>query len=577
MDQAKKIYAQVKDLFLSMTPGNRVIAVLLLATLLVSLGYLVVGSVKTGESKSNYVDLLDGYEFDNREKQKAEMELRTAKFDEHRWVGNVLRVPAKKASIYTATISGALTDRGLERQNTAKAMSAWQSAKMMDTQMVASKEIDIANAIKALGGIAEASVISNRRIDWHRNVWAREQKYSAAVTVKPTHNRPLDDGTISAIGNIVARAFGITDLKEISIVDSENNRAYYGSGEEVSASGGGDYLKHQVRYQEDLNRRIYEFLPPISGLKVQTSVELTKMINESIFDVTHGKPTVLADHVKGSDYERVGYDRFGRPGQVAELGRPLIDPPVGVDNRARTKEIRHEREFTNALQGQEQRAEIVPFTPIRILASLQIPREYVRKIWLEENTLPNTEPTEPTPEELADRETQMTREIKESVSQLLMLWWDKKTTPDPLDMVQVKYYQPIREKEVELTSWQQVRIWLGQNWQSLALMGLVLCGLCVLWAITKPAKPEPIVIYEAPEIPMEVIEARAQVKAEEEAAARAAAEEDDEEALRSLDGFDRSIRSLQDEIAELVEENPEAAAAVLRQWIGNAVLVEKTS
>jgi flagellar biosynthesis/type III secretory pathway M-ring protein FliF/YscJ len=35
-----------------------------------------------------------------------------------------------------------------------------------------------------------------------------------------------------------------------------------------------------------------------------------------------------------------------------------------------------------------------------------------------------------------------------------------------------------------------------------------------------------------------------------------------------------SIRSLRDEISELIAKNPEAAAAVIRQWIGNAVLVE---
>ncbi len=141
-------------------------------------------------------------------------------------------------------------------------------------------------------------------------------------------------------------------------------------------------------------------------------------------------------------------------------------------------------------------------------------------------------------------------------------------------MVRVSYYRTIPEKVVELTAWEKTQQWLMQNWQNLSLMGLVLCGLCVLWSVTKPAKPEPIVIYEAPEIPMEVIEAKAALKAEAEAAA-AAAEEDDEELSRTLDGFDKSIRSLQDEIAELIEENPDAAAAVLRQWIGNAVLVEK--
>jgi flagellar biosynthesis/type III secretory pathway M-ring protein FliF/YscJ len=105
-------------------------------------------------------------------------------------------------------------------------------------------------------------------------------------------------------------------------------------------------------------------------------------------------------------------------------------------------------------------------------------------------------------------------------------------------------------------------------------MGLVLGGLCVLWTITRPVKPPQIVIYEAPEVPMEVIEAKAQAKAEAEAAAIAAeAAAREEEIDRTLEPFG-SIRSIRDEIAELVAENPEAAAAVLRQWIGNVALTE---
>ncbi len=576
-EQLLKIYAQIKDLFLSMTPGNRIIASLLTATLLVSLGYLLVGSIKTGNTKSKMVDVLDSYVFDNEEKYAAETALRGAGFDEHEWSSGVLRVSANKVNDYTALIgeSGALKLKGRERYNAAQDSSPWESAKMMDEKKITAKEIDLANAIKRLSGIDEATVNSHLRLDRHNKVWVREEKYSVGVNVKATYNKPLEDNTISAIGILTAKAFGITDLKEISIVDDNNHTAYYGNGAEVSGGGAGDYMKHQKRYQEEWKARIYELLPNIPGLKVDAEVTLTDYINKSEFGVTHGKPTILAEHVKGSDYDSVGWDRFGRPGQVAQLSRPLIDPENGIDGRARTKETRHEEERNNALQGVEERLETVPFIPLKVLTTLQIPKDYVRNVWLEENAAGGVEPVEPTPEELAAKQEELTQYFKESVSQLLLFYWDKKTTPDVLDMVRVSYYPTIREKVPELTAWQKTQQWLAQNWESVVLAGLVLCGLGVLWMIANPAKPEPIVIYEAPEIPMEVIEARAQAKAEAEAAARAAEEDEEGEMQRTLDGFDKAIRSLQDEIAELIEENPEAAAAVIRQWIGNAVLVEK--
>ena len=45
--------------------------------------------------------------------------------------------------------------------------------------------------------------------------------------------------------------------------------------------------------------------------------------------------------------------------------------------------------------------------------------------------------------------------------------------------------------------------------------------------------------------------------------------EEELDAARTLTGFDTNIRTLSDEAAELTSENPEAAAAIVRQWIGN--------
>jgi len=47
-----------------------------------------------------------------------------------------------------------------------------------------------------------------------------------------------------------------------------------------------------------------------------------------------------------------------------------------------------------------------------------------------------------------------------------------------------------------------------------------------------------------------------------------------EEAARNFDDLP-DVRTLLDDAAELIRTNPEAAAAIVRQWIGNAVLLEK--
>ncbi len=62
-EKFSQLFAQVRDLYLSMTPSNRVLSGLLLAVLFVSLGYLIVGSINTGSPQSKVVRLYNGRTF----------------------------------------------------------------------------------------------------------------------------------------------------------------------------------------------------------------------------------------------------------------------------------------------------------------------------------------------------------------------------------------------------------------------------------------------------------------------------------------------------------------------------------
>lgn len=576
-EKFQQIYAQLRDLYQSMTPGNRLLAGLLLAVLVVSLGYLIVGSVNTGSPRSKYVRLYNGQHFTREDQIAIENALAEKGLRDHQWVGDQLEVPRKSMANYASIISvaKAITPKGRARSDTVGALTPWENATMISEKNIQAYAKDLADEIREMPGISNAAVVPRKRSNWDRSVWARKNIFSVTVFVDAVSNKPLDLNTITAIGNSVAGAFGITDReeirKEIRIVDRRNSRSYNGFGDDLTG-GQNDYLAQLQRYKTMFNGMIIDILPAIEGLKVETSVELTKRFNEKLFEVQYDEPTIMSEHVRGLDYERLGYDRFGRAGEIAQLGTPLRMTEANIDNRAHTKERKHEREHLSIVPGEERRSEIVPFTPTQVHASILFPDEYIVTRWQEKNNRQGETPTEPTPEEFEEEKKLLIDHTKRVVANLLephLLNLRRGT--DPKDLVIVDTYRRPLEVEEELTAWQQFTVWMSGNWQSLSLMGLVLCGLCVLWTISKPAKPDPIVIYEAPEIPMDVIEARARAAAEADAAAAAEDEDEEEARRRSLDGFDRSIRSLQEEIAELVEENPDAAASVLRQWIGNIV------
>lgn len=568
-EQFKQIYGQLRDLYMSMTPGNRITATLLFLVLLASLGYLIVGSIKPADPQAKYVYLFDGYRFNPEDKVAVDSALSKVGMKDYEWSGEQLRVPRGSAASYMAQISKEKAIRlpGNLALTTAQNLSPWDSNLSKDAKMFQAKAKDVADSIASLDGIASATVLPNKRKDWDRNVWARKEIVSIAVNVTPIGYKPLSPGTVAAIGGLVSASFG-TDPKLVQIVDTQNNRIYGGSGDEIG--GATNYSRAQSMEEEKWKNKIHELLH-IPGLQVATTVILSSEMADFL-KIQQEKPKApIHEHIRGTDYESRAGSRGGRPGHIAMMNRPLIDPQVFNAEGAFVKDKTHEEEKTNPMVGEEIRGKKLPFIPERVFASLRIPTDYVRLNWISKNRTPDETNPEPTPEELEEEKQLIYSETRKAVGKLLEDYRNPKS-PDPLDSVMVVFYEPMQEEAtVELTAWQKIQLWLTNNWQTLCLLGLVLCGMFVLWTISRPAKPEPIVIYEAPEIPLEALEAQAKAKAEAEAAET---EEEDEELSRTLDGFDKSIRSLQDEIAELVEENPDAAAAVLRQWIGTVVPAE---
>jgi len=573
-------YAKLKDLYLSMTLGNRIVAALLAATLFVSLGYLIAGSIKQADVSSKTVFLYNGHRFDQIQARAAEDAFAIAGLTDYQWVGDRIQVARDRLPRYIAELAkeNITAPSSTPRQDTADSFSPFHHAKIMDTRMNAASERTTSAAIKWLPGIADAIVQTHKRPDWERNVWARKNVISVSVTLDTISRTPLPDETIVAVGNIVAPAFGITNMKEIRIVDVRNSKSYDGFGNEVG-SAQGEYFRHQLRHQAEWNKRIIELLPAIEGLEVDTTVMLTTYRERRSLNVQHDRPTILTNHQMNYEFLREGYNRFFRPGQVAQWGSPLINPTGDETPSDRTEERRIESEVTNALPGTETNEEVLPYIPLRISASIRIPRDYVVALWRDTNRQMGGDPDAiPTPEALRALEEEISQTYRELVANLIGPHLESRRE-DPMDLVTIAFVQRILPVEVELTAWEQFVLFLKENWQNLGLMSLVFSGLAVLWLISKPQKPESIVLYEGLETPLEAIDARIaeKIRREEEAAAAAAAEEEELEEFENTLGELGSLRSLRDEIAELIARNPEAAAAVIRQWVGTSVLVEAKS
>jgi flagellar M-ring protein FliF len=181
------------------------------------------------------------------------------------------------------------------------------------------------------------------------------------------------------------------------------------------------------------------------------------------------------------------------------------------------------------------------------------------RVWRE--TDPNAKPDQkPTSAELTQIEEDLVNnKIKPTVARL----FPKELAEFALDNVNVTVFQtltpdPVMEPPVA----SRAMAWAGRNSNSLVMVGLAMMSLAMLRSMMKSIPPaDRTVTFAEPAFP-ETSEApqRAAKPAEE-----AAKKEPGRPKLRLKKG-----PTLKDDLIEMVKEDPDGAAAILKTWIGNA-------
>jgi flagellar M-ring protein FliF len=144
----------------------------------------------------------------------------------------------------------------------------------------------------------------------------------------------------------------------------------------------------------------------------------------------------------------------------------------------------------------------------------------------------------------------------------------KELGKDPFDNIEVSVFQSLTPTPIEPPSLaDSALVWASQNFDTLVLAGLAAVSLLMLRSLVKSTPPAaPVTAYGSPALALDL-------PASEPGPAASGANREQ----REPDGKDKRQRlklrkgpSLRDDLTEIVREDPDAAAAILRSWIGNA-------
>ena len=566
MDFLNQAFAQISDLFKSMTAGARITSGLLLAVVIVSLVYLF-----NHQAMGPDEYLMGGEPFSSGELAAAEAAFDKAGLKDYEITGNRVAVPRAQRSAYM----GALADVGAMPESFGgfldKAMAQsgpFQSGKKQAAMLRIAKQSELSLIMRSMKGIDKASVLYD--VDTATG-FRKTKKATATVSVRTIPGHDVDTDMANTLRHLVAGAYAQLRADAVTVIDLTTGTLSAAGNTEGGGMGAQNhrYLAIKQEFERRKEATIRRLIAVIPGSFVAVNVELTP---ETEHSETTAKPEKTGVPIVRTESTTASTSGTGSPG-----GRPGLEAqsagaansPGSVAKASRTTSKSDETSDTTEqlrVGGTNTTKKYHGLIPTRVTASIGIPASYWRKVWEARNPTAEGEvPKLPKPQDLEQIEAVEIRKFRESIAQLIKLPISKQNiVTDPTAMVTIKTFQDLPTTDIPDPSFSDHAMgWFGTYWSTLGMAGLALFSLLTLRSMVRagPARatgpvPGASAGDAAPAIAGTI------------SPADAAPEDVTHEArLRRFGGQGPSLR---DELAEVVREDPDAAAGILRGWINAA-------
>ncbi len=545
MDFLTTTLAQLADLFRSMTPAARMTAALLLAVLVVSLGYLF---TYAGSAADEF--LLAGQRFSGSEIQAMEAAWGKAGLNDYEIVGTQIRVPSSQRARYMGALldGNALpTNWNDPLKNVLKNGSYLDTAQDREAQLRIATQETLSLWIRAMAGIEDASVIYNSRTEGGLRP---KTLLTAVANVKPLGSATLAPEQVRAIRNTVAGAIPGMEPDQVVVTDT-NGRSYRGGSEGAPELVDNEFFVLTQAYEGKLRDKILDALSWIPGVRVQTSVELDKTSkSREVTRKLEPKTVTVASTETTESLSRTTRPQRGAPGIQAQQPPNQATALTGVGGVASQEdEKRNQSENVSLVSGTEVESEIAGMTPKRASVAISVPTDYLVQEWRKRNPTPEGEtPAEPDDAALDMILRDLSTRIKETAGNLVPRIEGTK----PEDLVSVhSFFVAASEALPETSLTTGAARWFANSWRTLAVVGLVIVSLFMLRSFVKSVP----------------LAAPAEAVAKQDIEGHGNDDDSGSSTVR-FGGFGES-RSVRDELADMIKQDPDTAATILRTWISN--------
>ncbi len=544
MNTINTLSTQLRDLFQSMTPGARITAGLLLAVVVMSMGFLFQQGTA---SPDEY--LFGGEPLSMSQLGRMEAAISEAGLSGWEVESNRIRVPQGKKDAYIAAIAsgGALPPDFSSIMNEAIAKaSPLESRHQWELRTKAAREAQLSHLISAMPWVEQANVMFEIE---ERRGFGRKNQASASIFVVPRNNESLSENRVRNLQVFVAGT--MTSLSPAGVNVTSGGEDSYDADQIVMDD---PFLLAREKLQQSYRQRILRGLNYIPGIRVEVSGTVDNTQQSKTFESTPGEPKEISSTSDIEEAESGLSATGGRPGQIANSANgPGRNDSLARENRTKT---RRETTSSNSMVGESRTEEIrTGFQIKEMYASVNVPRDYIVKVWQQRN--PDAAREDQTQAAMDTLESEVRSDVENFVENILPRL---SLGEDEFNQVKVVFFDTLeRDPLPEPSMTDNAMVWAGQYWGTLSMIGLAMFSLLMLRSVVRSdGKGDTSPSSMAIELETTNLDA-----------SESGDEETDLESTRPKLRLKKGD-SLKEDLSEMVLDNPEAAAAILRTWIGNA-------
>lgn len=560
MGPLQGVVKQIRELLSTMTPTARIMAGLMVGVIVVSLGWIV-----SSQQSANSEYLLGGQNFSDEQLNKMERALGQAALRNYERHGNRLKIPTLERDQYLKALAEGKAIPEEWNSAVGEALLAGNNpliAPSVTAERVKhARQQDLAKILSAMPGIDRVGVF----YDAKEPRFGREAQQSASIYLQGVAGQPISTETMRQICEVATTHFPGLKPDNVTVMDLSGN-IYRGSSDPLEMDQQ-PFLRAQRSWESYYEQKVREELSIYGDVKIGVIVELDPTLKRETeqmkFDPV-GTAAVATNSRKDTKSSKA--PPGGRPGtEPNAIGNKSASVSTPPDQTAETKESLEN--LQSVIGHQATVTKEAPLIPKRVSITVGVPESYYRKVALQRFIVdPNNRDKQPPP--LADTDlARLQKEAEDNIRAALEGQLPQvRQGDDRFQLVKVYSYTDLPPPELpELTLAETSLAWLSKSWSTVGLFVLVGMSLLLMFGWSRSQTPTEADRDFAQGFGLEVPEGLADsLELGEENPGAAAQSEEHAPKFQATGG------EMKEELSSLIKENPDAAANLLRAWIGEA-------